>query len=58
MDPDPCSSNLQKEDIFLRIRDKLRKTNVKLWLPPYYNEPTGPSLNDLKVSIYFLPTIF
>ncbi|XP_063904141.1 NEDD8 ultimate buster 1-like [Zophobas morio] len=44
----PCSSNLQKEDIILQIRDLLRKNNVKLWLPPYYNEKSGSSQDDLK----------
>ncbi|RZC43159.1 NEDD8 ultimate buster 1-like [Asbolus verrucosus] len=42
------SSQLQKEDVLMQIRDKLRKENVKLWLQPYYSDLTGPSYSDLK----------
>ena len=54
----PCSSNLQKEDIILQIRDLLRKNNVKLWLPPYYNEKSGSSQDDLKVTSLFCLSFF
>ncbi|KAJ8984421.1 hypothetical protein NQ317_012484 [Molorchus minor] len=32
------NSELEKQDILIQIRDKLRKDGIKLWLQPYYAE--------------------
>lgn len=41
--------NLQIEDVFIQVKDKLQKEGVKLWLPPYYSESKGPSDDNIKV---------
>ncbi|KRT81584.1 Ubiquitin [Oryctes borbonicus] len=40
--------NIETEDIFIQIRDKLHKDTIKLWLPPYYNSVTGPEVEEIK----------
>ncbi|CAH1183807.1 unnamed protein product [Ceutorhynchus assimilis] len=38
-----ASNLVEKEDLLIQIRDKLRKDNIKLWLLPYYSETDGVS---------------
>lgn len=42
------SSQLEKDDHLIQIRDKLRKDGIKLWLPPYFQESKS-SESEIKV---------
>lgn len=42
-------NSLEKEHYLIQIRDKLRKDDVKLWLPPYTIDSTKFSEDHLKV---------
>ncbi|CAG9859185.1 unnamed protein product [Phyllotreta striolata] len=42
------TSNLEKEDYLIQIRDKLRKDGIKLWLPPYFQDSQS-SATDIKI---------
>lgn len=48
-------NSLEKENYLIQIRDKLRKDDVKLWLPPYTIDSTNISEDHLKV-IKKIPT--
>ncbi|GJQ65640.1 hypothetical protein Trydic_g7730 [Trypoxylus dichotomus] len=39
---------METEDIFIQIRDKLHKDNIKLWLPPYYDSSVGSEVEEIK----------
>ncbi|KAF2899522.1 hypothetical protein ILUMI_06657 [Ignelater luminosus] len=41
------SSELQIDNVFIQVRDKLQKDGVKLWQEPYYLN-TGASISDLQ----------
>lgn len=43
-------NSLEKENYLIQIRDKLRKDEVKLWLPPYMNDSTKPAEELVKVN--------
>lgn len=32
------NTDLKNEDILFRVRDQLNKSNIKLWLDPYYSD--------------------
>lgn len=47
------SVDLEKEDILLQVRDKLRQDNVNLWLQPFYHEASATSSQeDMLVSLF------
>lgn len=43
-------NHLKVEDVFLQIRSVLQANNVKLWLPPYYDQINGPCIQELQVN--------
>ncbi|XP_017786939.1 PREDICTED: NEDD8 ultimate buster 1-like [Nicrophorus vespilloides] len=40
--------SLKIEDVFIQVRDKLQRDGIKLWLSPYFNDPIGPSQEDIE----------
>ncbi|CAH1111063.1 unnamed protein product [Psylliodes chrysocephalus] len=47
------SSQLEKDDHLIQIRDKLRKDGIKLWLPPYFQESKSSESEIKKLSADF-----
>lgn len=43
------NNHMKIEDVFLQIRSVLQEDNVKLWLPPYYNESIGACEEEIQV---------
>lgn len=43
--------SLPIENILIQVRSKLQNEQVKLWLPPYYEEGIGPVDSELEVCV-------
>lgn len=41
--------SLPIENILIQVRAKLQNEQIKLWLPPYYEEGIGPIDSELEV---------
>lgn len=45
--------SLPIENILIQVRAKLQNEQIKLWLPPYYEEGIGPIDSELEVWHFF-----
>lgn len=45
------ANSLPIENVLIQVRAKLQTEQIKLWLPPYYEEGIGPIESELEVRI-------